>query len=64
MKNDFDAFLHAVRNLPEISGDKQPFAHYIFQKFILKLHADGDDVFYHTTFGMQLRTTGNSKAAT
>lgn len=64
MKNDFDAFLHAVRNLPEMSGGKQPFAYYIFQKFILKLHADGDDVFYHTTFGMQLRTTGNSKAAT
>lgn len=65
MKKNFDTFLNAVQSLPDPTENTTNFdhypVHYIMRKFILKIYADGDEVFYSTTFGVRLKTVGNGK---
>lgn len=58
----FDYFLKALSYLPDISEPEMlPFSESIFNTFIASGECHGDEIIYHTYFGVDLKTTGNSR---
>lgn len=67
MRKNFEGFMRKVDKLPDGNGEKSfermAFDHCILRESVLKIRAQGDKVYYGTTFGLTLVTMGNERAA-